>query len=63
MSFFGDVNVSVNGNRDVLKFMFTLNAFCFRTKSATIFLLLLCIMFFTHVSFIKLHPFTLPWLF
>ena len=35
--FFGDVNISVNGNHDILKFTFTLNVFYLRTKSVIIF--------------------------
>ena len=35
--FFGDVHVSVIGNRDILKFMFTLNWAYLRTKSVAIF--------------------------
>ena len=31
--FFGGVNISVNGNSDILKLTFTVNAFFLRTKS------------------------------
>ena len=33
MSIFSDVNVSVNGNPDILKLMSTLNSYCLRSKS------------------------------
>ena len=51
MSFFGDVNISVNGNHDIFKFTFTLKALCFRTKNV--------IMLFIPVRFVELHPINL----
>ena len=51
--FFCDVNISVNGNRDILKFTFTLNIFYLRTKGAII-LIYYCILLFS-ISFSSLQ--------
>ena len=50
--------VSVIGNRDILKFMFTLNWAYLRTKSVAIFYLR-----FIPVNLEILHPLTLSWYF
>ena len=64
---FGDGNVSVNENRDILKFSFTLNVFYLRIKRAIIFNILLYIaifyLLFIPVSFVKLQQLILSWYF
>ena len=67
MTVFGDVNVSVYGNSDVLKFTFTLKCVLLRTKSVNNFNHLLYIaalfLLFIQVSFIKFNPLSLSWYF
>ena len=46
MSFFGDVNVSINKNLDILKFTFTLNMLYLRFKSVII-SIFYCILLFS----------------
>ena len=67
MTVFGDVNVSVYGNSDVLKFTFTLKCVLLRTKSVII-LIIYCILYiifllFIYVSFINFNPLSLSWYF
>ena len=49
--YFGDVNFSVNGNREILKCMFTLNGTCLRTKMIIYFdiLLYIAILYLTSI--------------
>ena len=67
MTVFGDVNVSVYGNSDVLKFISLLNAFYLGTKKSNYFNHLLYIaalyLLFIPVSFIKFNPLSLSWYF
>ena len=70
MTVFGDVNVSVYGNSDVLKFTFTFNMFkcvLLENQKCNYFSHLLYIvalyLLFIPVSFIKFNPLSLSWYF
>ena len=65
MTVFGDVNVSVYGNSDVLKFTFTFECVLLENQKCNYFNHLLYIaalyLFFIAVSFIKFNPLSLSW--
>ena len=65
MSVFGDVNVSVYGNSDVLKLTFTFKCVLLENQTSNHFNHLLCIaalyLLFIPVSFIKFNPLSLSW--
>ena len=67
MTVFGDVNVSVYGNSDVLKFTFTFKCVLLENQTCNYFNHLLYIaalyLLFIHVSFIKFNPLSLSWYF
>ena len=67
MTVFGDVNVSVYGNSDVLKFTFTFKCVLLENQKCNYFNRLLYIaalyLRFIHVSFIKFNTLSLPWYF
>ena len=64
---FGDVNVSVYGNSDVLKFTFTFKCVLLENQKCNYFNHLLYIaalyLLFIPVSFIKFNPLSLSWYF
>ena len=65
MTLFGDVNVSVYGNSDVLKFTFTFKCVLLENQKCNYFNHLLYIaalyLLFIPVSFIKFNPSSLSW--
>ena len=67
MTVFGDVNVSVYGNSDVLKFTFTFKRVLLENPTCNYFNHLLYIaalnLIFISVSFIKFNPLSLSWYF
>ena len=67
MTVFGDVNVSVYGNSDVLKFTFTFKCVLLENQKCNYFNRLLYIaalyLLFIPVSFIKFNPVSLSWYF
>ena len=67
MTVFGDVNVSVYGNSDVLKFTFTFKCVLLQNQKCNYFNHLLYIaalyLLFIPVSFIKFNPLSLSWYF
>ena len=67
MTVFGDVNVSVYGNSDVLKFIFTFKCVLHENQKCNYFNHLLYIaalyLLFIPVSFIKFSPLSLSWYF
>ena len=67
MTVFGDVNVSVFGNSDVLKFTFTFKCVLLENQKCNYFDHLLYIaalyLLFIPVSFIKFNPISLAWYF
>ena len=67
MTVFGDVNVSVYGNSDVLKFTFTFKCVLLENQKCIYFNHLLYIaalyLLFIPVSFIKFNPLSLSWYF
>ena len=67
MTVFGDVNVSVYGNSDVLKFTFTFKCVLLENQKCNYFNHLLYIaalyLLFIPVSFIKFNPLSLSWYF
>ena len=67
MTVFGDVNVSVYGNIDVLKFTFTFKSVLLENQKCNYFNHLLYIaalyLLFIPVSFIKFNPLSLSWYF
>ena len=67
MTVFGDVNVSVYGNSDVLKFTFTFKCVLLENQKCNYFDHLLYIaalyLLFIRVSFIKFNPSILSWYF
>ena len=67
MTVFGDVNVSVYGNSDVLKFAFTFKCVLLENQKCNYFNYLLYIasfyLLFILVSFIKFNPLSLSWYF
>ena len=67
MTVFGDVNVSVYGNSDVLKFTFTFKCVLLENQKCNYFNHLLYIaalyLLFIPVSFIKFNPLCLSWYF
>ena len=67
MTVFSDVNVSVYGNSDVLKFTFTFKCVLLENQKCNYFNHLLYIaalyLLFIPVSFIKFNPLSLSWYF
>ena len=67
MTVFGDVNISVYGNSDVLKFTFTFKCVLLENQKCNYFNHLLYIaalyLLFIAVSFIKFNPLSLSWYF
>ena len=67
MTVFGDVNVSVYGNSDVLKFTFTYKCILLENQKCNYFNHLLYIatlyLLFIPVSFMKFNPLSLSWYF
>ena len=67
MTVFGDVNVSVYGNSDVLKFTFTFKCVLLENQKCNYFNHLLYIadlyLLFIPASFIKFNPLSLSWYF
>ena len=67
MTVLGDVNVSVNGNSDVLKFTFTFKCVPLENQKCNYFNHLLYIaalyLLFIPVSFIKFNPLSFSWYF
>ena len=67
MTVFGDVNVSVYGNSDVLKFTFTFKCVLLENQKCNYFNHVLYIvalyLLFIPVSFIKFNPLSLSWYF
>ena len=65
MTVFGDVNVSLYGNSDVLKFTFTFKCVLLENQNCNYFNHLLYIatlyLLFIPVSFIKFNPLSLSW--
>ena len=67
MTVFSDVNISVYGNSDILKFAFTFKCFLLENQKCNYFNHLLYFatlyLLFTPVSFIKFNPLSLSWYF